>query len=99
MSGEQRSLLECGWNDKALRLPQIDFAEMERDAADDDTNPARLLEKKRELDLYFPSGVLSRDGEQLDLRERNSWSLRLHQIPIREFLEVQVMTIMLKVAR
>jgi NAD(P)-dependent dehydrogenase (short-subunit alcohol dehydrogenase family) len=43
----------------------------------------------------FPLGVLTSEGEQIDLREKNSWSLHLDEVSTREFLEVQVRVIIL----
>jgi len=37
----------------------------------------------------FPEGIIAL-GEQLDLREMNSWRLTLEQVSTKEFLEVQV---------
>lgn len=39
---------------------------------------------------YFPPGVLDADGQQLDLRPVNSWSLALPQVSTREMLEVHL---------
>jgi NAD(P)-dependent dehydrogenase (short-subunit alcohol dehydrogenase family) len=38
----------------------------------------------------FPEGKLDQDLQQLDLRERNSWRLRLDEVPSVELLEVQL---------
>ncbi|GAA4572519.1 SDR family NAD(P)-dependent oxidoreductase [Planotetraspora kaengkrachanensis] len=37
----------------------------------------------------FPAGRTDETGQPLDLRERNSWSLRLHEVDPAEWLEVQ----------
>jgi len=42
------------------------------------------------LDLYFPTGAVDETGEPLDLRPVNSWTLRLHEVTPREWMEVQV---------
>ena len=42
------------------------------------------------LSNYFPTGMLDEDGQQLDLREHNSWLLHLEQVSSRELLEVQL---------
>jgi NAD(P)-dependent dehydrogenase (short-subunit alcohol dehydrogenase family) len=38
----------------------------------------------------FPAGRLDQDLQQVDLRERNSWRLLLHEVPTVELLEVQL---------
>jgi NAD(P)-dependent dehydrogenase (short-subunit alcohol dehydrogenase family) len=38
----------------------------------------------------FPKGQLDQDLQQVDLRERNSWRLLLHEVPTVELLEVQL---------
>ena len=38
----------------------------------------------------FPEGRLDQDLQQVDLRERNSWRLMLHEVPAVELLEVQL---------
>jgi NAD(P)-dependent dehydrogenase (short-subunit alcohol dehydrogenase family) len=38
----------------------------------------------------FPEGKLDQDLQQLDLRERNSWRLRLDEVPSVELLEVHL---------
>jgi NAD(P)-dependent dehydrogenase (short-subunit alcohol dehydrogenase family) len=38
----------------------------------------------------FPEGQLDQDLQQVDRRERNSWRLRLHEVPTVELLEVQL---------
>jgi len=38
----------------------------------------------------FPEGKLDQDLQQVDLRERNSWRLRLHEVPSVELLEVHL---------
>ena len=38
----------------------------------------------------FPEGLLDADLQQIDLRERNSWRLLLHEVPAVELLEVQL---------
>lgn len=43
----------------------------------------------RDLRL-FPDGRLDADGQQVDLRDRNSWRLALDEVPTVELLEVQL---------
>ncbi|WP_066361393.1 SDR family NAD(P)-dependent oxidoreductase [Herbidospora mongoliensis] len=43
-----------------------------------------------EIESLFPAGLLDESGQPLDLRERNSWSLRLHEVDAAEWLEVQL---------
>ena len=38
----------------------------------------------------FPEGRLDQDLQQVDLRERNSWRLLMHEVPAVELLEVQL---------
>ena len=38
----------------------------------------------------FPEGRLDQDGQQLDLRERNSWRMLLADVPAVELVEVQL---------
>lgn len=38
----------------------------------------------------FPEHALDVDAQQVDLRETNSWRLRLHEVPTFELLEVQL---------
>jgi NAD(P)-dependent dehydrogenase (short-subunit alcohol dehydrogenase family) len=38
----------------------------------------------------FPLGQLDQDLQQIDLRDRNSWRLLLHEVPSVELLEVQL---------
>ena len=38
----------------------------------------------------FPTGKLDQDLQQVDLRERNSWRLLMHEVPAVELLEVQL---------
>jgi NAD(P)-dependent dehydrogenase (short-subunit alcohol dehydrogenase family) len=41
-------------------------------------------------DSLFPAGRTDETGQPLDLRDRNSWSLRLHEVDAAEWLEVQL---------
>ena len=45
------------------------------------------LEAQRGL---FPEGKLDQDLQQIDLREKNSWRLLMHEVPSVELLEVQL---------
>jgi NAD(P)-dependent dehydrogenase (short-subunit alcohol dehydrogenase family) len=38
----------------------------------------------------FPQGKLDQDLQQIDLREKNSWRLLMHEVPSVELLEVQL---------
>jgi NAD(P)-dependent dehydrogenase (short-subunit alcohol dehydrogenase family) len=42
------------------------------------------------VEALFPAGRVDETGEPLDLREVNSWSLRLHQVSPQEWLETHV---------
>ncbi len=48
-----------------------------------------LLQENHEAHL-FPRGVLDGDGQQLDLRAKNSWRMELAEVPTIELLEVQL---------
>ena len=43
-----------------------------------------------EGETLFPAGRFDEDRQQLDLREVNSWRLRLHEVETAELLEVQL---------
>jgi NAD(P)-dependent dehydrogenase (short-subunit alcohol dehydrogenase family) len=56
-----------------------------------------LLSQRRYLDedfrggeSLFPAGHYDEDRQQIDLREMNSWRLRLHEVATPELLEVQL---------
>jgi NAD(P)-dependent dehydrogenase (short-subunit alcohol dehydrogenase family) len=56
-----------------------------------------VLSQRRYLDedyasgeTLFPAGRLDEDLQQVDLREMNSWRLRLHEVETPELLEVQL---------
>jgi NAD(P)-dependent dehydrogenase (short-subunit alcohol dehydrogenase family) len=48
--------------------------------------PEELLAQQH----LFPGGALDQDLQQIDLRERNSWRLRMAEVPSVELLEVQL---------
>jgi NAD(P)-dependent dehydrogenase (short-subunit alcohol dehydrogenase family) len=49
-----------------------------------------LDEDFRAGDALFPAGRYDEDRQQVDLREINSWRLRLHEVATPELLEVQL---------
>jgi NAD(P)-dependent dehydrogenase (short-subunit alcohol dehydrogenase family) len=49
-----------------------------------------LDEDYLEGEALFPSGRYDEDRQQVDLREVNSWRLRLHEVETPELLEVQL---------
>jgi NAD(P)-dependent dehydrogenase (short-subunit alcohol dehydrogenase family) len=49
-----------------------------------------LPEELAAQQALFPQGQLDQDLQQVDLRERNSWRLLLHEVPTVELLEVQL---------
>lgn len=51
---------------------------------------ALLEEEHREQSHLFPEGRLDQDLQQVDLRDRNSWRLLMHEVPSVELLEVQL---------
>ena len=51
---------------------------------------AELLPDDTPRQDLFPGGHLDQDLQQVDLRERNSWRLRLHEVSSVELLETQL---------
>jgi len=49
-----------------------------------------LAEERRAQKDLFPEGRLDQDLQQVDLRDRNSWRLLLHEVPTVELLEVHL---------
>ena len=49
-----------------------------------------LAEELAAQQALFPTGQLDQDLQQVDLRERNSWRLLMHEVPAVELLEVQL---------
>ena len=49
-----------------------------------------LPEELEAQKALFPQGQLDQDLQQVDLRERNSWRLLMHEVPAVELLEVQL---------
>jgi NAD(P)-dependent dehydrogenase (short-subunit alcohol dehydrogenase family) len=49
-----------------------------------------LPEELEAQKALFPEGKLDQDLQQVDLRERNSWRLLMHEVPSVELLEVQL---------
>jgi NAD(P)-dependent dehydrogenase (short-subunit alcohol dehydrogenase family) len=49
-----------------------------------------LPEELAAQQALFPTGQLDQDLQQVDLRERNSWRLLMHEVPSVELLEVQL---------
>ena len=49
-----------------------------------------LDEDYRDADALFPSGRYDEDQQQVDLRDMNSWRLRLHEVQTPELLEVHL---------
>ncbi len=49
-----------------------------------------LAEELEAQQSLFPQGQLDQDLQQVDLRERNSWRLLMHEVPAVELLEVQL---------
>lgn len=61
---------------------------------DDQVPPASLGDLEAafpaELEALFPAGLMDETGQPVDLRDRNSWSLRLHEVEPSEWWEVQM---------
>lgn len=49
-----------------------------------------LAEEHEAQQALFPVGKLDQDLQQIDLRERNSWRLQMHEVPSVELLEVHL---------
>ncbi len=43
-----------------------------------------------DISRYFPEGLYSADGQPLDLREQNSWTLKQEDVTMQELLEVHI---------
>jgi NAD(P)-dependent dehydrogenase (short-subunit alcohol dehydrogenase family) len=77
----------------AARVDVLDAAppvpDLERGGGDLPPAPADApaLETLEEL---FPAGRTDETGQPLDLRDRNSWTLRLHEVDPGEWMEVQM---------
>jgi NAD(P)-dependent dehydrogenase (short-subunit alcohol dehydrogenase family) len=65
---------------------RVDVAEGARAALE--AGPAAALAVRD--DALFPAGRTDETGQPLDLRDRNSWTLRLHEVDPGEWLEVQM---------
>jgi NAD(P)-dependent dehydrogenase (short-subunit alcohol dehydrogenase family) len=52
-------------------------------------NQLDLLSENDQAHL-FPAGMLDGEGQQLDLRKKNSWRMKLAEVPTLELLEVQL---------
>jgi NAD(P)-dependent dehydrogenase (short-subunit alcohol dehydrogenase family) len=52
--------------------------------------PGPASDKSLELAALFPAGRTDETGQPLDLRERNSWSLRLHEVDPGEWVETHL---------
>lgn len=90
LAPSQQSLLATDWNDAALRSSNgWSLSSTSREETDSKSRTSPDCGDDS-VDHYFPTGVLTNAGEQVDLRPWNSWSIRLHQLSTREFLEVQV---------
>jgi NAD(P)-dependent dehydrogenase (short-subunit alcohol dehydrogenase family) len=52
--------------------------------------PSEAALAEAALAELFPLGLTDETGQPLDLRDRNSWNLRLHEVEPSEWLEVQM---------
>lgn len=50
-------------------------------------------ETKGYLRRFFPEGIYDEEGMPLDLRRKNSWTERLWDVSVKEFLEVQLINV------
>jgi NAD(P)-dependent dehydrogenase (short-subunit alcohol dehydrogenase family) len=88
----QQALLERG----AAVLPPTPFSIAEPEGtALLSIAPASLAQHKQTADdaLVFPPGVYDEYQQQVDLRPENSWSQRVDEIDLTEFLEVQLVNV------
>jgi NAD(P)-dependent dehydrogenase (short-subunit alcohol dehydrogenase family) len=53
-------------------------------------SPVAARGTRRAAGDLFPEGRLDQDLQQVDLREHNSWRMRMHEVPAVELLEVQL---------
>ncbi|WP_329521274.1 SDR family NAD(P)-dependent oxidoreductase [Spirillospora sp. NBC_01491] len=53
-------------------------------------DPAVVAVRDGAAEALFPAGRTDETGQPLDLRDRNSWTLRLHEVDPAEWLEVQM---------
>jgi len=80
---------ENGNGRPALRLAEVaEAAGMTHAAAL--SQVALLPEELRAQQDLFPEGRLDGDLQQVDLRDHNSWRMRMHEVPAVELLEVQL---------
>ncbi|WP_245674505.1 SDR family NAD(P)-dependent oxidoreductase [Herbidospora cretacea] len=70
--------------------PRSEIAARSDDAIATAAFPPAASPSAEEVEALFPAGLLDESGQPLDLRERNSWSLRLHEVDAAEWLEVQL---------
>ncbi len=49
-----------------------------------------LSQRSSDVAGIFPEGLLDQDLQQVDLRDRNSWRMRMAEVPSIELLEVQL---------
>ncbi|MEV1244571.1 SDR family NAD(P)-dependent oxidoreductase [Nonomuraea sp. NPDC050022] len=54
------------------------------------SDSGQAVTRRDTLEELFPAGQMDETGQPLDLRDRNSWSLRLHEVDPAEWLEVQL---------
>jgi NAD(P)-dependent dehydrogenase (short-subunit alcohol dehydrogenase family) len=78
----------------ASRTPATLPRELERVAglthAAELSQVALLADEHRDNAHLFPEGRLDQDLQQVDLRDRNSWRMLMHEVPSVELLEVQL---------
>ncbi|MGW6495277.1 SDR family NAD(P)-dependent oxidoreductase [Nonomuraea angiospora] len=72
----------------AARLGPVPVVAAPPDSARTPTGQA--VTRRDALEALFPAGQTDETGQPLDLRDRNSWSLRLHEVDPAEWLEVQL---------
>ncbi|MDF1799098.1 MAG: SDR family oxidoreductase [Planctomycetota bacterium] len=66
--------------------PEVGTAGIDRAAS---LSQLDLLAEAHETHL-FPEGIFDGEGQQLDLRDKNSWRMELDEVPTVELLEVQL---------
>ena len=84
-----RLLPEKGMDTAAARVQHLEEVAGIAHAAALSQVPLLPDEEQAQHDL-FPQGQLDQDLQQIDLRDRNSWRLLLHEVSSVELLEVQL---------
>ena len=83
--------LEAGWAGQAGKTSALVKVVGGRALSSAEMSQVALLPEDRSAGVeIFPRGQLDQDLQQIDLRDRNSWRLLLHEVSTVEFFEVQL---------